>query len=413
VKGFLETKDFKKAIGDYIKKYNELLAASTYFKKGVFNYYNAAQIAKQLADNGFFAAKHTVNLNAAEKREITTQKELEDLIACEKDAISKDKDLRKKFAEIEKLIQKNVTVREFEAYLLDHEDLLTKFANMAEFRQEIWKAYIDARFDHYRTLLEKYQAAEARRREIQEQAEKERTQWEEVIDIFNTRFVVPFKLQAANKVDVILGQQEILSLGFIFSDGIDQAPVDRAALLQTLSTGEKKALYVLNVLFEIEVRKKAAQDTLIVVDDIADSFDYKNKYAIIQYLMDISECPHFRQIILTHNFDFFRTVESRFVGYKNCLMASKTGTGVALEKAAGIKNVFIKDWKIAFYADAKKKIASIAFMRNLMEYTRGSTDPGYVKLTSLLHWKPDSHAITGFGPRWNLQCAVQRDRWFS
>ncbi len=394
VQGFLETKDFKKVISEYIKKYNELLAASTYFKKGVFNYYNAAQIAKHLADNGFFAAKHSVNLNAGEKKEITTQKELEDLIASEKEAISKDKDLRRKFAEIEKLIQKNATVREFEAYLQNHEELLTKFANMADFRQEVWKAYIDARFDLYRTLLEKYQAAEARRKEIQNQAEKERTQWEEVIDIFNSRFIVPFKLQAANRVDVILGQQEMLSLGFIFSDGADQAPVDRSALLQTLSTGEKKALYVLNVLFEIEVRKKAAQDTLIVVDDIADSFDYKNKYAIIQYLMDISECPHFRQIILTHNFDFYRTVESRFVGYNNCLMVSKTGSGVALEKAAGIKNVFINDWKGAFYSDPKKKIASISFIRNLIEYTRGDADPGFVKLTSLLHWKADSQAVT-------------------
>lgn len=394
VQGFLETKDFKQAISDYIKKYNELLAASTYFKKGVFNYYNAAQIAKQLADNGFFAAKHSVNLNAGDKKEITTQKELEDLIASEKEAISNDKELRKKFAEIEKLIQKNATVREFEAYLQNHDELLTKFDNMADFKQEVWIAYIDASFDLYRTLLEKYQDAEVRRKEIQDQAAKERTQWEEVIDIFNSRFVVPFKLQAANKVDVILGQQEMLSLGFIFSDGTDQAPVDRMALLQTLSTGEKKALYVLNVLFEIEVRKKAAQGTLIVVDDIADSFDYKNKYAIIQYLMDISESPHFRQIILTHNFDFYRTVESRFVGYNNCLMASKTDTGVALEKAAGIKNVFINDWKGAFYSDPKKKIASISFIRNLIEYTRGDVDPDFVKLTSLLHWKADSQAIT-------------------
>lgn len=394
VQDFLETKDFKKAISDYIKKYNELLAASTYFKKGVFNYYNAAQIAKQLADNGFFAAKHSVNLNAGERKEITSQKELEDLIASEKEAISNDKDLRKKFAEIEKLIQKNATVRDFESYLQNHEELLTKFDNIAEFRQEVWKAYIDARFDLYRTLLEKHQAAEARRQAIQQQAEKERTQWEEVIDIFNSRFVVPFKLLAANKVDVILGQQEMLNLGFIFSDGADQAPVDRSALLQTLSTGEKKALYVLNVLFEIEVRKKATQDTLIVVDDIADSFDYKNKYAIIQYLMDISECPHFRQIILTHNFDFYRTVESRFVGYNNCLMASKTASGVALEKAAGIKNVFINDWKGAYYSDPMKKIASISFIRNLIEYTRGDADPDFVKLTSLLHWKADSQAIT-------------------
>ncbi len=394
VKDFLGTEDFKTAIDAYIKKYNELLAASTYFKKGVFNYYNAAQVAKQLADNGFFAAQHSVTLNAGEKKEITTQKELEDLIASEKEAITNDKDLRKKFAEIEKRIQKNVTVRDFESFLLNHEELLARFANMAEFKQEVLKACINAKVDLYRTLREKHQAAAVRRKEIQAQAEKERTQWEEVILIFNSRFVVPFKLQAANKVDVILGQQAMLSLGFIFSDGADQATVDRTALLQVLSTGEKKALYVLNILFEIEVRKKAGQETLIVVDDIADSFDYKNKYAIIQYLMDISENPDFRQIILTHNFDFFRTVESRFVGYNNCLMASKTDNGVVLEKAAGIKNVFINDWKAAFHSDPRKKIASICFIRNLIEYTRGDADPEYVKLTSLLHWKADSPQIT-------------------
>lgn len=394
VQTFLDTKDFKSAIDGFIKKYNELLAASTYFKKGVFTYYNASQIAKHLADNGFFAAKHSVNLNAGAKKEIKTQQELEDLIADEKAAISNDKDLRRKFAEIEKLIQKNIIMREFEAYLLNHEELLTRFANMADFRQEVWKAYIESRYSLYRALLEKYQAAEVKRKDIEDQAKKERTQWEEVIDIFNERFFVPFKLEASNRVDVILGQQELLSLGFVFDDGTEQVPVDRTALLQALSTGEKKAFYVLNVLFEIEARKKAAQPTLILVDDIADSFDYKNKYAIIQYLMDIAAGPHVKQLLLTHNFDFYRTVESRFVGYSNCRMASKTNAGVALEMAAGVRNVFVKDWKDAFFKEPMKKVACIAFMRNLIEYTRGETDPEFVRLTSLLHWKPDSAGIT-------------------
>jgi len=394
VLSFLGTKDFKMAIEEFIKKYNELLAASTYFKKGTFNYYNAATIAKQLADNGFFAAKHSVNLNADQKLEITTQKELEDVIAKEKEAISNDKDLKKKFAEIEKLIQKNVTVREFEAYLLDHEELLVKLTNVAAFKEEVWKSYIKARFDLYQSLLDKYQAAEVRRKEIQEQAAKERTQWEEVIDIFNDRFFVPFKLEPINREAVMLGEQEILVLGFIFQEGTEQASIERATLIQSLSMGEKKALYILNILFEIEVRKKSGQESLIIVDDIADSFDYKNKYAIIQYLMDISEDPHFRQIILTHNFDFYRTVQSRFVKYNDCFMVSKTSTGVTLEKAIGIQNVFVKDWKPKFFADSKKKIASIPFMRNLIEYTKSDNDPDFVKLTSLLHWKSDTSQIT-------------------
>jgi len=394
VLGFLATKDFKTAIEDYIKKYNELLAASTYFKRGTFNYYNAATIARQLAENGFFAAKHSVNLNADAKLEITSQKELEELIAKEKDAISNDKDLKKKFAEIDKLIQKNVTVRDFEAYLLNHEELLVRLANVPAFKQDIWKSYLKARFEPFQDLLAKHQAAQARRKEIEEQAAKERTQWEEVIDMFNDRFFVPFKLQATNRLPVILGQEPMLSLGFTFEDGSDKAAVDRTALMQALSTGEKKAFYVLNILFEIEVRKKAQQETLIIVDDIADSFDYKNKYAIIQYLMDIAEDPHFKQIILTHNFDFYRTIQSRFVRYPDCFMASKTSTGVVLEQAAGIQNVFVKDWKPSFATDPKKKIACVPFMRNLIEYTKDVTDPDFLKLTSLLHWKTDSGQIT-------------------
>lgn len=394
VLSFLGTKDVKTAIESYIKKYNELLAASTYFRKGIFNYYNAATIAKSLADNGFFNAKHTVNLNADEKLEITSQKQLEELIAKEKEGITKDKDLRKKFAGIDKLMYKNANVRNFNAYLVEHEELLENLANIDSFKEEIWKSYFKERIELFKDLINKYQAAEKRKKEIEKEAGKQRTQWEEVIEIFNSRFFVPFKLTATNRIPVILGQEPMLSLGFTFEDGGDTASVEKDALMQVLSTGEKKALYVLNIIFEVEARKKSKQETVFVIDDIADSFDYKNKYAIIQYLMDIAEVPHFKQIIMTHNFDFFRTIESRFVDYSRCFMALKSTNGISLEQATGIRNVFVKDWKLNFFSDPKKMIASIPFIRNLIEYTKGEDTPEFIKLTSLLHWKSDSAGIT-------------------
>jgi len=394
VLSFLGTKDVKTAIESYIKKYNELLDTSTYFKKGTFNYYNAATIAKSLADNGFFNANHTVNLNASEKLEITSQKQLEELIFKEKEGISNDKELRKKFAEIEKLITKNANVREFEAYLVEHEELLPELANIEKFKEDIFKSYFKSRIEVYKDLVDKYQDAEKRKKEIEEEAGKQRTQWESVIDIFNSRFFVPFKLIAKNRVSVILGQEPMLTLGFTFEDGGEQASIEKAALMQVLSTGEKKALYILNIIFEVEARKKAKQETVFVIDDIADSFDYKNKYAIIQYLKDISEETFFKQIILTHNFDFFRTVNSRFVNYSHCLMAIKNNDGIILKQAMGIKNIFVKDWKPNFFVDTKKKIASIPFIRNVIEFTKGEQDNDYVKLTSLLHWKSDSTCIT-------------------
>ena len=54
----------------------------------------------------------------------------------------------------------------------------------------------------------------------------------------------------------------------------------------------------------------------------------------------------------------------------------------------------MNDWKANFFTDPKKKIASIPFIRNIIEFTKGDKDPDFVKLTSLLHWKRDSTSIT-------------------
>jgi len=391
----IATKDFKTAIQEYVKRRNELLAASAFFRSGIFEYYNAGQVAKALADNGFFKDKHTITLRSnAVLNEITSPKQLEDLVEKELLKLAEDPALLKTFGEIKKLFEKNATVREFHTYISNHESLLPHLSNMDLFKEKVWKSYFKANQPLYDDLMTKYSQARSRRKEIEEQARKEQTHWEAAIDLFNDRFFVPFRLEAKNKIEVCLGKDPMLDLGYTFNDATESAPVTRDALLKSLSQGERKALYILNIIFEIEVRRQAGEETLFVVDDIADSFDYKNKYAIIQYLNDISEGPVFKQIILTHNVDFFRTVSGRFVGYGNSLMATRSDAGITLAQFQHIKNPFINDWKGRFNTDARKRIASISFMRNLIEYTQGDNAPGFATLTSLLHWRPDSQTIT-------------------
>lgn len=395
VVAFLAQGDFRTAINDYTKKYNELLAASKYFKKGGFNYYAATNVAKELKASGFFKAKHSVSLNGEEKKEINSEAELQALVDAERAKISEDAALRQKYEELEKQIQKNAQLREFESYLQEHEDLLPELADLAAFNKKLWMSYLKANHALYVDLINKVEQAAVRSAEIEAQAGQEHTQWQDVIDMFNNRFIVPFHLEVANKIQVVLGKETAPRLGFVFKDGNDHAPVERDALLQTLSTGEKRAFHVLNMLFDIEVRRAAGQQTLLVVDDIADSFDYKNKYAIVQYLSDLAEDQHFKLLILTHNFDFYRTIESRrLVQRKNCFMVSKTTAGVTLEAAQGVRNVFINAWKPAFFTDDRKKICCVPFMRNLIEYTKGEADPDYLLLTSLLHWKVGTDQIT-------------------
>lgn len=386
------------AIGDYITHYNQLLAASTFFQKGRFDLYNAGHVAKTLTNHGFFAASHTVTLNdpsgTGETRQVNSQQELEAVIAEEKERIMKDSGLRKRFEEVASLLQGNDTGRKFEEYLMEHEHILPELGNVDKFKEKVLVTYLKANQPLYQALLTEYSNSEKETARIFEQARQEQTRWESVIEQFNERFSVPFVLVAENKIDVILGRTGTLRLGFQYKDGDKFRAVDDKILLPTLSTGEEKAFYVLNLLFEVETRRLKSSPTLMIVDDIADSFDYKNKYAIIQYLKEISEDGLFKLIILTHNFDFFRTLESRkVVEYENCFMAIKKEGEIDLVQAAGIRNVFA-DWKKHFFDHPKKRIAAIPFLRNLAEYMKGKDDPIYSDLTALLHWKNNSPAIT-------------------
>ncbi len=68
---------------------------------------------------------------------------------------------------------------------------------------------------------------------------------------------------------------------------------------------------------------------LLVFDDVVDSFDYANKYAFIEYLKEFSEIEDVYVLLLTHNYDFFRTVTNRVEGFSrsNCSVAERDAQG--------------------------------------------------------------------------------------
>jgi len=387
---FLQTQDFKEKLQEYIKKYNELIEASTYFKKGVFNHNNASVIAKNLKDNGFFKANHSVLLNTeTDKKQINTEKELEELIEQEKEAIINDPNLSKVFEDIDKKLKANKELRDFRDYLLLNLKLLPELNNIDGLKQKIWISYLKTNKDLYVALEEEYSKGKQEIDTIISQAKTERTNWLGVIDEFNKRFSVPFKLRIENQEDVIL-KRDAPNVKFEFIDNDDKCNIDENQLINILSNGEKRALYILNIIFEVEARIREEQKTVFIVDDIADSFDYKNKYAIIEYLKDISNNPLFKQIILTHNFDFYRTVSSRFdLNRDQKLHAIKTENKIILKEEKYQNNPFLY-WK-NHLNNIEMLIASIPFIRNISEYMGDTTH--FNKLTSLLHMKDNTSDI--------------------
>jgi len=390
---FLETKDFKTKLSEYIGKYNELIDSSTYFKKGVFNHNNASTIAKNLKDNGFFKANHSVSLTGKDStRVLTTEAELEEVIKEEKESILKNPELVKAFEAIDTAITKNVELRNFRDYLEKNTSILPELVNLNSFRQKLWISYFKKHIDAFNLLELEYSNGQAEIELIVLEAKRQETQWRSVIDEFNKRFFVPFKLSVENQEDVIL-KSDLPSIKFVFQDLSETTSIEESELFKVLSNGELRALYILNIIFEVEARIQSSQETLFIIDDIADSFDYKNKYAIIEYLKDISKVSVFKQIILTHNFDFYRTVCSRLdMKRNNKLQTVKTASEIKLYEEKYQNNPFIH-WKNHLHETGNEAmlIASIPFIRNIAEFS-GSHD-NEIKLTSLLHIKSDSHSF--------------------
>lgn len=394
VSEFIKSPDFRQKLADYIAIYEQLMSSSTFFRKGVFNHNNAAEIAKNLNDNGFFKAEHSINVMAeGSKREIKTEKELAAIIQHEKDAILNDPNLLASFEEIDKKIKANKELRDFREYIEQNKTIIPELDNPERFKQKLWIAYLGKSIDAYKALMSEYANGVEESDKIIAQAKEEATAWRKVIEIFNDRFSVPFKISMENQANVILNN-DVPSLKFEFKDEETNktVPVREQDLLCVLSNGEKRALYILNIIFEVEARREAKQETLFIVDDIADSFDYKNKYAIIEYLKDVAEENFFYQIILTHNFDFYRTVASRLnLPRAHHMHTIKSARSVRIVEEKYQNNPFTT-WKKNIHKNNEMLIASIPFVRNLAEYC--GLNEAYNKLTSLLHIKPDTNEIT-------------------
>jgi hypothetical protein len=387
---FLESKDFKSKIKEYIKVYDTLVNENnSLFMKGTFNPYNADTVTKSLKENNFFSANHKVKIK---EQEITNIKELEELIFNEKEKVLKDPELASKFNEIDKSLNSHIDLRKFRSYVEENQEIIKEFADLSNFKKKLILNYLAKFKNEFSVLLKLHKDTSEQREKIIKEAKKEQDDWKKVIDIFKRRFTVPFEVHIKNQENVILNS-EPASLQFKYTDGNgpdDTKFLGGAELQESLSTGEQRVFYLLNIIFEIETRKKLNKNQLVIVDDIADSFDYKNKYAIIEYLKDVLDDPHFFMIVLTHNFDFYKTIKSRLgakINYQgNWTSVRKSGE---IELTIGEKRDVFPILRSNYDICDFTFIACIPFVRNLIDFTIGDDNDNYLLLTSLLHMKPE------------------------
>ncbi|GAA7450862.1 hypothetical protein MM0358_06910 [Helicobacter pylori] len=392
-----KVKDFvnknRDLIEQYFNIYKELLSLSKIFKHtevGDFGTNHANDLKKALENDRFFKANHSLMIA---EEEIKNYNKLSEIFEEEKNKILNNENLKNSFANVEKAINANKELKAFKDAINSDNTLLTELLNYDSFREKVLFSYLKQFIQNVRSLVELYREKKPEIEEIIKQANKDQKEWESVIEIFNQRFLVPFKVKLQNQKDILLNK-DAAQFRFIFSDDNQDMNVQKEDLQKHLSGGEKRALYILQILFEIEARKRSNETQLLVFDDISDSFDYRNKYAIIEYLNDLQECKQFKLLVMTHNFDFYRTLASRLnIPREQIKMIRKNDAREIIFENGGYLKSVIKC--IRNSEKDKDFFALIPFVRNLIEYTSFQADKNnnYIKLTSCLHMKKDTKDI--------------------
>lgn len=395
-------REFVSSIEEYIEKLNTLLEDNPVLSDG-FTDRNAETLGKELAKHNLFNAQHTIRL----KDGVTIIHSLDEWNAVVNEQLERiyaTPELSTVFQKLKKLLTANEQVSRLRDIIIAHREIIPALRDINALKIQTWLdcfSKLDTPFADYYDRISQYTV---QIRALYEQASAQSARWQSVVNEFNRRFRVPFEVQIENKANFLL-KDEAPNLSFKYTRGVavqQSTILKKDDLMVSLSTGEKRALYLLYILFDLErIRQQASAgggQFLIIADDIADSFDYKNKYAIIEYLNDLGNTPGIDLLILTHNFDFYRTVKLRLgVNRSNCLIAQRDEEGVVSVtefkyQKDFFKNVVINGIKDGNIVDDNKKkllISSIPFYRNLCEYSEidTGTTSRYAKLTCFLHLK--------------------------
>ncbi|MCT9852290.1 hypothetical protein P2R64_23615 [Priestia megaterium] len=395
--------DFVKNVNEYTTLYNKLLSESEVFSEKGFDPQNADSILEQLKKTNFFEANHKVIFNNDETNIIKSEKEFKKILTEEKKRILSEDLIIEKFSGIEKLLS-NANTRKFRDIIKANPEYIPLLVSRDTLEKDFW-LYILNDFSEEVSVINKIiQENEKTLIKIREEALNDTTEWQKVVAEYNDRFHVPFELVISNKEDVILNL-DLPIVDFKYKDNItgEETIKNYDSLQNILSNGEKRALYFLNIIFKIEALKKESEQKLLIFDDIADSFDYKNKYAIIQYIKEISNEQNFDVLILTHNYDFYRTLSSRIpINRENSFIAriNNDNSVTFNNQNRGTETLYLgnifKVWIKAFSSHKNEMImtASITFFRNLLEYRYTKDTTHYDTLTSLLHIKKETNQIT-------------------
>lgn len=403
---------------NFIERVNKLKntldsMVGTILFKGSFGSVEVSKLIKEIKNDGFFEAGHAIKLYGSDEL-VTSSEQFEKIYQEQLNIIYNNDETKKDVEELISKINKNKATREVRN-LISNPEILTRMDNFNKFSLQLLAGSLQNLEEEIKETTAIINDSDNIINTLMKEAELERTKWEEICEIFNERFIVPFEVSVKNRFNSIIGKN-YPTFEIKYKKNGTEKVISEELLKKTLSTGEIRALTILYFLFDLNISINKNNETFVILDDIVDSFDYKNKYAMIEYISELSKEGDIICWVLTHNFDFFSSCKYRVGGKfdKYYIKHSKDSESFQKfnESIIGGGMELFSNWKkiLDNNSDEKKFISLIPVCRNLVELKYGKEDDKYKTLCSILHYRINTENILVsditpiFADTFNINC---------
>lgn len=293
----------------------------------------------------FFKKENFLTLisNNGERIEVKTIKHLNEIIKEENDIIYKSKEVKLKLEKLKKVSEINIQSRNLFKIISDNnQGWIIEYWNNQDFLKSYFESIIFEKANWFINYIDKnnklMEEIELIRKEVNENFDQ--TKWKKILSEFNTRMKLPFQIDIENKFNATM-HGDVPKIIFKYSDILLNKKIKKTdnEVLTYISSGEKKALVFLSLLYKINVlieENKNKPGIALILDDIVESFDYQNKYAILNYLLEFISNDYYgknnKLVILSHNFDFIRTCQYHFRKGSQTFLVTKDNNDVLIFK---------------------------------------------------------------------------------
>lgn len=312
----VDQSEFQSKISNYIQVLENKINAQLFDKN--FNENNCLQFINNVDKAKYLSETKSRGLFLKDKVYYDID-EVKKIFEEEIKKISKDPEIIEQSKEITKLMG-TAKESEFLKESIQKNPLLVK--QLSAGRKNILLSYLKSSSIDYNYWLEVVKKAKKELNNVLKIAQDKQTNFERAIEIYKNRFHPIFDIKIVNKAESMLGIKTP-TITF-YHNRYCEIPVSETKLSQILSSGEKTTLNILKFIVEYENCKK--YHPFIILDDIVETFDYSNRYAFMEYINDLVNLD-VPTIVMTHNFEFYRTVSKRIPKLRKSV-ASANSNGV-------------------------------------------------------------------------------------